>query len=162
MEVVHNHPQLGKRLFVYHDLSDAEIDACYRKSQAVVFPSRTEGFGLPIVEALYRGCPVLASDIPIHHEVGGEHCGFFPLENAQQLCHMLIDALDQPVSNRPNKRTKLKQVLNWKEAAKSLHKKIENSFSQSLNASTDSRNHRAIAQKKSDPVEALPPHAVLK
>ncbi len=162
MELAKNHPQLGKRLFIYHDLTDAEIDTCYRKSQAVVFPSRTEGFGLPIVEALYRGCPVLASDIPIHHEVGGEHCGFFPLDNAQQLSHMLIDTLDQPVSKRRNKRTKLKQVLSWKEAAKSLHIKIENSFSRSLVASTETRIHRPFAQKKSDPVKALPPHAILK
>lgn len=150
MEIVRDHPQLGKGLFVFHDLSDAEIDACYRKSLATVFPSKTEGFGLPIVESLYRGCPVLASDIPIHHEVGGEHCRFFPLDSAEQLSHMLIEVLDQPQSTRPAQRTKLKHVLSWKEATRSLHKNVETSFKQSFQYSAVQRMSQPMASKKNE------------
>lgn len=71
------HPERGRRLFVFHDLDDAELSYCYRNSRALVFPSLYEGFGLPIVEALRLGLSVLASDIPAHREVGGDRCEYF-------------------------------------------------------------------------------------
>ena len=71
------HPQRGKRLFYFHDLSDRELEYCYEKTSALLYPSIAEGFGLPIVEALQRGRTVLASDTPIHREVGKTHCGYF-------------------------------------------------------------------------------------
>jgi glycosyltransferase involved in cell wall biosynthesis len=52
---IHAHPELNRRFFVLNDLSDAELQYCYKKSRALVFPSHVEGFGLPIVEAMQRG-----------------------------------------------------------------------------------------------------------
>lgn len=49
-----------------------ELDALYRAAAAYVLPSRFEGFGLPVLEAMARGCPVVCSDIPVLHEVGGD------------------------------------------------------------------------------------------
>ena len=43
----------------------------YNGATAVLYPSRYEGFGLPILEALATGTPVLASRIPVHEEIGG-------------------------------------------------------------------------------------------
>jgi alpha-1,2-rhamnosyltransferase len=43
----------------------------------LIFPSRAEGYGLPIVEALSHGMRVFASDIPAHREVGGPWCVYF-------------------------------------------------------------------------------------
>jgi len=45
-------------------LDDADFDAVYRGADAVVYPSRYEGFGLPIVEAMLRGIPVVTSTTP--------------------------------------------------------------------------------------------------
>lgn len=53
-------------------LSDAEILWLYRHAAALVFPSRYEGFGLPIVEAQRAGCPVIASDLPFAREVADD------------------------------------------------------------------------------------------
>jgi alpha-1,2-rhamnosyltransferase len=67
------HPELGRRLFFFEDLSDSELSCAYDAAAAVICASFAEGFGLPVVEALSRGVPVFASDIDPHREVGGKH-----------------------------------------------------------------------------------------
>jgi glycosyltransferase involved in cell wall biosynthesis len=53
-------------------VSDAQLVQLYRNATLFVYPSLYEGFGLPPLEALYQGCPVIVSDIPPHREVCGE------------------------------------------------------------------------------------------
>lgn len=93
------HPQLNRRLFVFHDLNDAELETCYRGCRGVMMPSITEGFGLPIVEALQLGAPTFASDTPIHREVGGVACQYFSLESPQRLVE-LIDRYEQGLAGQ--------------------------------------------------------------
>ncbi|AMV31371.1 D-inositol-3-phosphate glycosyltransferase [Pirellula sp. SH-Sr6A] len=76
----------------FSDLSDSELQYAYRNCEAVIMPSIVEGFGLPIVEALWYGANLLASDIPIHREVGGEHCTYFPLHEPENLARCLLAA----------------------------------------------------------------------
>jgi alpha-1,2-rhamnosyltransferase len=91
-----NHPEQGRRLTWFNDLSDAELAYCYRHSQVLAFPSLAEGFGLPLVEALHHGLRVLASDIPIHREVGGEFCDYFSLSDPQDLAAKLLHLAAHP------------------------------------------------------------------
>ncbi|OAI14487.1 hypothetical protein A1359_10450 [Methylomonas lenta] len=84
------HPQYGKQLFWFNDLNDNELLYAYQHAKACVYPSIIEGFGLPLIEALSLKCPVLASDIPIFHEVGGDYCYYFSLENPNSLCELII------------------------------------------------------------------------
>ncbi len=49
-----------------------ELADLYEGASAYVFPTLFEGFGLPVVEAMARGCPVVGSDIPVLREVGGD------------------------------------------------------------------------------------------
>lgn len=44
----------------------------YQHAIALVFPSLVEGFGLPVVEAMASGCPVIAADIPVLREIAGD------------------------------------------------------------------------------------------
>lgn len=53
-------------------LPDREAARLLRGARALLFPSLTEGFGIPVAEALALGVPVLASDIPAFREVGGD------------------------------------------------------------------------------------------
>jgi glycosyltransferase involved in cell wall biosynthesis len=53
-------------------LDGADLDALYRDAAAFVYPSLFEGFGLPVLEAMGRGVPTIASDIPPIREVAGE------------------------------------------------------------------------------------------
>ena len=82
---IEHHPQLNKRLWVFHDLSDAELHYAYEHCSGVLLPSIVEGFGLPIVESLWHGRKTFASDTPIHREVGGDHCEYFPLYDGAAL-----------------------------------------------------------------------------
>jgi glycosyltransferase involved in cell wall biosynthesis len=51
--------------------SDEELARHLASARALLFPSRAEGYGLPLIEALSLGVPVIASDIPVFREVGG-------------------------------------------------------------------------------------------
>lgn len=58
-------------------VSDEELVRLYNQATCFIFPSIYEGFGLPIIEAMKCGCPVLASDIPVFREVCGESAIYF-------------------------------------------------------------------------------------
>jgi glycosyltransferase involved in cell wall biosynthesis len=53
-------------------VTDAELADLYANALCLVFPSRMEGFGLPVVEAMALGCPVVSSNIPALVEVCGD------------------------------------------------------------------------------------------
>jgi glycosyltransferase involved in cell wall biosynthesis len=57
-------------------VSDDDLAAIYSGARALVFPSDDEGFGLPTVEALACGTPVVASDLPVLREVLGDRATF--------------------------------------------------------------------------------------
>lgn len=57
--------------------NDQSLDSLYRSATALVYPSVCEGFGLPLLEAMTRGCPVLASQAAALREVAGPAARFF-------------------------------------------------------------------------------------
>jgi glycosyltransferase involved in cell wall biosynthesis len=66
-----------------------------RLSACAAVPSLAEGFGLPVLEAMRRGVPVAASDIPVLHEVGGEAARYFdPHDPASAAAALLAAARD--------------------------------------------------------------------
>lgn len=66
-----SHPYYGDRLRWRSGLSDSALAELYTDAAAVLVPSLDEGFGLPVVEALAHGTPVIASDHPALREAGG-------------------------------------------------------------------------------------------
>lgn len=68
---------IADRIVVLPPVSDRTLAALYRRAAVTVLPSAREGFGLPVVESLACGTPVVASDLPVLREVGGaavEYC----------------------------------------------------------------------------------------
>lgn len=74
--------------------SDYELAALYRDALAFVFPSRFEGFGLPVLEAMSCGCPTILADTPIFREVGGGAAMYFTAGNAEALAQSIRDVAE--------------------------------------------------------------------
>ena len=70
-----------------------ELAALYRRASALVFPSRYEGFGSPLLEAMASGCPVAASAIPALEEVAGGAAVLFDPESAEAIAAGILAAL---------------------------------------------------------------------
>lgn len=70
------------RIRVLPDATDDDLELLYRGATALVLPSRYEGFGFTALEAMARGCPVIASDIPALREVAGPGALLLPLDDA--------------------------------------------------------------------------------
>jgi glycosyltransferase involved in cell wall biosynthesis len=91
MDRIRRHPEFGRKLFWFRDVSDSELDYCYRHAAGLITASFAEGFNLPIVEALSKGCPVLASDLPVHREVGGPFAAYFRSGDAAALVDLITE-----------------------------------------------------------------------
>lgn len=93
---LYNHPDYGKRLFHVEGANDETISYLYQNAFYMVFPSYLEGYGIPVVESMIAGTPVLLSDIPVMREVAGSYGEFFSPDNAEELSKHIIEALDSP------------------------------------------------------------------
>jgi glycosyltransferase involved in cell wall biosynthesis len=78
-------------------LPDADLAAVLHGAAALVMPSRAEGFGLPVLEAMAAGVPVVSSDVPALAEVGGGATVLTPVGDAPALAAALRDLLGDPV-----------------------------------------------------------------
>ena len=65
-------------------VSEEQLTALYRSAIAFIFPSRYEGFGLPVLEALGHGTLVIASNIPAFLEFKSENILYFELDNVNE------------------------------------------------------------------------------
>ena len=77
-------------------LTSEELDALYSQSTLFVFPTYFEGFGLPVLEAMAHGCPVLCSDIPVLHEVAGNAAVYVDSHDAARLAESIGGLLSSP------------------------------------------------------------------
>lgn len=87
---------LVDRVRVLERLSDAQVSSLYRRCCAAVYPSRYEGFGLPALEAMAHGAPLICSDASSLPEVGGDAALYFDPGSEQALTRQLQRVLDQP------------------------------------------------------------------
>jgi glycosyltransferase involved in cell wall biosynthesis len=83
-------PPPGVRIELLGHVSDERLRSLYAGAAAFVFPSRYEGFGLPVLEAMACGAPVIASDAASIPEAGGDAAAYFPVGNAAELSAMML------------------------------------------------------------------------
>lgn len=76
-------------------LDRVTLAAVYRRAVVALLPSEREGFGLPIVEALACGTPVIASDIPVLREVGADAVTFAPVADVPAWRDAILQLLDE-------------------------------------------------------------------
>jgi glycosyltransferase involved in cell wall biosynthesis len=74
-------------------LSSEVLPAVYRRAAILVLTSESEGFGLPVIEALVCGTPVVLSDIPVLREVGGPAAAYCPVADNGQWTDTILGML---------------------------------------------------------------------
>lgn len=103
--------------------SDEELKKLYASSSALIFPSRMEGFGLPVLEAFAANCPVICSDIPVFHEVGGEAALYFQPDSPADLARAMRENMKHRFTeNIANQRAK----FSWQKCAAETRNVYEN------------------------------------
>jgi glycosyltransferase involved in cell wall biosynthesis len=90
---------LKDSIVVLPRISRELLAAIYRHAALVLQPSDAEGFGLPVVEAMACGTPVVASDLPVLREVGGDAAAYAPVANTEAWSHTVISLLNDRVQD---------------------------------------------------------------
>ena len=94
IQAIANEVGVGSRLRWLGYVSDEDLGLLYRNSKAFIFPSRYEGFGLPLLEAMSFGTPILSSNAASLPEVGGYVPIYFDPSDPIDLSHKM-ELLDQ-------------------------------------------------------------------
>ncbi len=103
-------------------IPEAELEVLYRRATVMAFPSRYEGFGLPVLEAMVRGCPVVASDAGGLPGVAGDAAVLVDPLDAHAWADALVDLLDQPERRTVLSRLGVERArhFRWPDAAEAL------------------------------------------
>ena len=112
-------------------LNDQEVAALLRSAAALVFPSRYEGFGIPPLEAMAQGCPVIASTADAVMEVCGGAALHFHPDDVAALTNLMTKILDQPRSVAISREMGLRRSSQfcWTTAATSLMQGLQDMVS---------------------------------
>jgi glycosyltransferase involved in cell wall biosynthesis len=84
---------LADAIVVLPFVDRATLAAVYRRAAVALLPSEREGFGLPLVEALACGTPVVASDIPVLREVGAGAAEYCPVGEVESWCRAILSLM---------------------------------------------------------------------
>jgi glycosyltransferase involved in cell wall biosynthesis len=90
-------PHLRPWVRIYRDVPDADLAEFYARAEVFAYPSLYEGFGLPLVEAMACGTPVVASRTSSLPEVAGDAALLADPTDAAEFAARLLDVLRQPV-----------------------------------------------------------------
>ena len=85
--------RLSHRVLMLHGVPDDDLPSLYRMADAFVYPSRYEGFGIPIIEAIRMGLPVVACTGSCLEEAGGPDSLYVSPDDAEALAHALKQVL---------------------------------------------------------------------
>lgn len=98
----------NKNVIILDYVKREDLVKLYYNASALFFPSADEGFGFPIIEALTLKLPVVASDIEVFKEVGGNFIDYFPIGDIDKIAHYIELALKDKIFIRDKKA-----IENW-------------------------------------------------
>lgn len=112
-------PELAARTTLTGYVQDEELRWLYQNARFMLYPSRYEGFGIPILEAMEQDVPALLSDIPVFRDVAQDAARFVPLDHPQEMADVMheihsSEAVRQELIQKGRKRVK---DFSWKRSA---------------------------------------------
>ena len=124
-------------------LDDAELRLAYSGALALVYPSRYEGFGLPVAEAMACGCPVIACPVASLPEVAGDAALYIDPDDVDALVAAFDAVLDVDVRQEMVDRgLRRASAFDWKQTAAGLAVLIEDASSPEPDAARETRTAR--------------------
>lgn len=128
MEQALSRHDVRERTILTGYVPDEHLPYFYSASDALMYPSLYEGFGLPPLEAMQCGCPVLVSDIPVMREVVGDAGMLLAPNDAVQWTQALYLVLTNEWTRQQMRERGLIQAsrFSWKEAARRTMEVYEN------------------------------------
>lgn len=111
--------EAGSRVVFTGYLSNADVARYYQGADAFIFPSLSEGFGIPVLEAFHFGAPILCSDRTALPEVAGDAALYFDPEDADSIADAIVRFYADPAlgdAMRARGKARLEQ-FSWAKAA---------------------------------------------
>ncbi len=121
--------QLLDRLHILTNVPDYDLPALYQQATCMLYLSHYEGFGLPIIEAMACGCPVITSSVSSLPEIGGEaalYCNPNDQEAVETMILKVVEnqALSRDMSQKGKKRARVFHPEGRTEALMSFYQKV--------------------------------------
>ena len=126
IEKMSDHPERDKRFFFVNTPSDEELARIYKDSHCLIFASKDEGFGIPVVEAAHYKKPMLLSDIPVFHEIAGDNARYFAVDDEDALAESIEKFLKDERQGELNEDSSQIRPISWKESAIGILDSITN------------------------------------
>jgi glycosyltransferase involved in cell wall biosynthesis len=87
---------VGDRVVFTEWVDDRALEGLWSVASLAAFPTLAEGFGLPVLEAMARGVPVAASDLPVFREIAGTWPRYFDPTDPADAARAILELLDRP------------------------------------------------------------------
>lgn len=119
-------------------VDEADLPSIYRLAEVFVSPTAYEGFGLPVLEAMASGTPVVANDIPVFNELVGDGAFLVPNGNATRMGGAIIALLEQENIYNSVRNNGLAQASNytWRKTARATLSAYQDVFANTSNRSS--------------------------
>jgi glycosyltransferase involved in cell wall biosynthesis len=132
------------RVLVLPFLPRGTLQAVYRRTAMLLLPSDREGFGLPVVEAMAAGRPVVARDLRVLREVAGDAAVFVDGDNADDWAEIVLRLLDEQRDD----------PAAWKARCERARSRAA-AFSWRAHAETIARIYQSVAQRGDPPLSEV-------
>lgn len=101
-------------------VDQSELEWLYGHASALMVPNYCDGFCLPALEAMLVGLPVLMSDIPVYHEVGGDAVGYFEPTDDHSIAAAMLKAAAEPawLDELSRRGTERASMFTWNRTAR--------------------------------------------
>jgi glycosyltransferase involved in cell wall biosynthesis len=120
MVKIRNHPLLNKKLFFIEKPNDSELMELYKNATGLLFLSKGEGFGLPIIEAAHYNLPIICSNIPVLKEIATTFATYVEIRDSETLASDLEKWYTSYQQGEITATSKMPR-LTWKESINVLY-----------------------------------------
>ncbi len=127
LEAPKKHGVVGRVKFLDF-VADSDLSSLYKNAKVFALPSLYEGFGLPVLEAMSYGMPVVVSNVSSLPEIAGEAGIYVDPENTESIANGLIEALTEKgdaAKKRAQKTASQVKKFTWEKAAKQTLEVLE-------------------------------------